>query len=283
MEIRLKALGQLITQCWNEAEGEASKSIAAKYFGPNEEQVTFLFASELRAAIERVSNNGLVAQAFISDLRESVPELRYRTDSRLGGLLARVNFHNPQHEGRRSASDLGISIRRPLVSVDSSHQRIEIRSDHGTGLLAQAKLGIFKEGIEKFRWNGFTKPQQRLFPERSSYYSLLLYRLSGKRRDELKRFGWQLCSDHCLEEAKAWLRTDRFPTEVSSSELLARLFMRSVGTDSAEVIRNIIDPEVPTTQVIELRIFWPKGAEPPPSVMIEQATRQPLQIRLRSG
>jgi hypothetical protein len=128
-EIRLTTLGRLIEQCWNSAKTDTANSISQKYHGPNEEQLTFLFASELRNAIAEASTTHKIERAFLSDLKNQIPNVD-RVASNCGGLIARVNFHGRQHEGRRSASDLGLVIRRPLVRIDPSGKRIEIHEDH---------------------------------------------------------------------------------------------------------------------------------------------------------
>lgn len=282
VEIRLKSLGYLIARCWDEAEGKTSKSVAMKYFGPTEEQITFLFASELRASIEQASSRGEIGRAFVKDLRDSVSPLEYAAQRTLQTLIARVNFHNRRHEGKRSASDFGIVITKPCVIFDSFRQVVEFRTDRATGLLAQAKLGISADRMGGFKWSRFSSPQKRLFPAVSDYYSLLLFRLDGRRKDQLRRFGWQLCKGYSLSEIKNCLLSDRFPLEISSSDLLIRLFARRIGTENADVIRQIIDPKSEVySPAIELKIFWPDRTAPPPPLSIQQTTRQAQQLRQR--
>jgi hypothetical protein len=45
---------------------------------------------------------------------------------------------------------------------------------------------------------------------------------------------------------------------------MRRLFADRIGTRPT-TIETIIDPDAPTSQTIELQVFWPKGRTPPPS------------------
>ncbi len=279
-EIKLTNLGQLIASCWEDAETATASGVATKYLGPSEEQITFLFASELRASVSSASKSGSIERAFLADLRNALPNLDDPTARRFRGLVARVNFHNRSHEGKRSASDLGIVIRRPVVSTDSGITTIYIRIDQAIGLLAQAKLG--KRTSSRYSWGGFTRTQQRLFPQLRDFYSVLLYRLGGALENELGRFGWQLCKGFTWSKIKAWFVSDSFPLEMTSATVLQRLVARKIGTEDQEVLRTIIDPEAQGQQTIEIQVFWPGDAPPPPpAVRICQSTRQVQQVQQR--
>jgi hypothetical protein len=193
----LQNVGQLIARCWIEAEEETSKVVNEKYWSPGEEDITFIFAGELRSKLKKVSDGGAVEDAFIRDLEESIPFHRFPLDPNLvrlsRGLIARVNFHNRAHEGRKSAADLGIAIRRPLVRFEPYSMQVETDPEHATGLLAQAKLGLRQQKVPTHKWGKLTDQQVALFPKRRGYSSLLLYRLAGRGANELKHFRWQFC------------------------------------------------------------------------------------------
>jgi hypothetical protein len=157
------------------------------------------------------------------------------------------------------------------MSTDYDRKRLQIDRDHATGLLAQAKLGVRKDDtVGKFKWNRFTTSQKNLFPDLSEFYSLLLYRLSGQNCNKLQDFAWQLCKGHSFEQLKNYLKSDTFPTEVSSSEVLRALFARKIGTENADTIEKLIDPSGPKFEAIDIHIYWPDGSGPPPSVEIIQ-------------
>jgi hypothetical protein len=284
VEIELANLRGLIQACWNSAETETIKTIAAKHPSPDEENITFLLAGELRAAVANASKAGKVQMAFLADLRRSIHAANLDCMKWSTGLIARVSFHNRSHEGKLSAADLGVVIVRPRVHVEASGTRIEFNRDYATGLLAQAKLGReanSKSGRRK--WTRLTKPQSTRYLERSDYYSLLLYRLDGKETGELQPFTWQMCKEHTLDEVRTWLRLDSFPEELSSSELLRYLFARMVGTDDPRVIDQIVDPEKSMLDSISIRIFWPDRFGPPSTVELhdEQSLQRHVQLRIR--
>jgi hypothetical protein len=271
-EIKLKTLGRLIERCWNCAEVKTAESVIEKYHAPNEEQLTFLFASELRTQVADASSTHKVEKAFLEDLNASIPNLDVDA-ARFRGLLARVNFHGRQHEGRRSASDLGIVISRPVIRYEPYGMRVEVRLDHAIGLLAQAKLGRAANPAESIHdWGHLTDSQERLLPKLRGYYSLLLYRLSGQ--NDLKPFKWQLCSGHTVREVKGWLASGTFPQETSSSDTIQKLFAGSIGTKDAAVIRTIINASSSDGRFIDIQIFWPDDAAPPPSVNLSRHTQQ---------
>ena len=55
-DVKLTNVGLLIARCWCEAKEETIRTVGEKYWGPAEEQITFLFASELRVAAQKASN-----------------------------------------------------------------------------------------------------------------------------------------------------------------------------------------------------------------------------------
>lgn len=280
MEVPLRELGKVIQACWNETE-QATRNAVKRYSGPAEEFITFLFASEFRVAVEEASSKRKIEKAFLEDLRQEFRHLRGIDISKAARLTARVNFHSRYHEGERSAADLGLVVRRPQVERLADRLRIEVNQDHATGLLAQAKLGHPRTSQPDFYcWGELTETQEELFPKHRDYYSLLLYRLAGANKDDLRPFGWRLCSkDDAVRHVKKWLRSGRFPKEQPSSDLLKALFDGKVGTKQADVIKSIIDPKAPGACAIELQIFWPDGKKPPKYIQLqEEQTQRSVQV-----
>lgn len=284
MDVKLTNLGKLIEGCWNRAEGETIQAIAQKHPAPDEDEITFLLSGELRTAVAEASDAGRVETAFLTDLRQSIHTLDLDITRWTSGLIARVNRHGRRHEGKVSGADLGVVIMRPLVRLAFGGTSIEFRRDHATGLLAQAKLGRQADPSDGgHAWDGLTRPQERLYPKRRAYYSLLLYRLNGQNADELKPFGWQLCRQHTVKQVQKWLQVDAFPEEISSSEVLRKLFAGSIGTENPKLIKSVIDPPKLEARSITIHIFWPDGAGPPPSPLLhrQQQGNQQVQQRIR--
>jgi hypothetical protein len=278
-EVRLGNLEALVLECWTNAENETALQIAQEHIRPGEENVTFLFSGKLRKTIKAASQNGGIAQAFLRDMRSGISASGVDILNRFGGLTARVNFHNRQHEGGKSGADLGIIVSRPLVSVRRTVGRIETTPDGATGLLAQAKLGRRLDPSKtEYRWDGLTDRQVKLFRYRRDYSSLLLYRVDGQKQNQLRPFGWQLCKGYKPSDAQAWLDTDSFPKELSSSEIMRGLFNRTIGTDDPKAIKTIIDPTSTDAEAIEVKIAWPKGEGPPPSIYLPQTSGPQKQV-----
>jgi hypothetical protein len=271
LEIKPNKLAQVIAGCWAEAESRVTELIAKQHPNPPEELITDLLAGELRASVARASGTRRVQNAFLEDLDSQIPSLNFSDARRFGGLIASVTPHTKSHEGRLSAADLGIVILRPQVWLKGwVNQTIECSRDHATGLLAQAKLGHYKERRKGYSWNSLKKGQEDLYPDRRAYYSLLLYRLKGKELNEFQPMRWQLCRDHMLEDVKQWLRSGLFPEEQPSSALLKSLFDGKIGTMDSNIIQSIIAPTKGDFRSIEIRIFWPDGSGPPASFHREQ-------------
>jgi hypothetical protein len=279
MKIPLRNLGQLLARCWVAAEQATATAIAAKHPDPREVNITFLFAGELRAAVAEASDKKLFERAFLADLRARFPELANADLSGTRGLIARVSFHNQHHEGRRSASDLGVIITAPSVRRPAAAPRLEILRDQSSALLAQAKVGRPSPSREsRLRWGRLTDTQERLIPDHGDYYALLLYRLEGAAKNELAPFRWQPCRRYSVPDIKSWLRSGNFPSELSSTQVIDALSSGTLGTDSPAVIERIIDPSSSRHTSIEMHVFWPDGTGPDPLFTmhrnLEQRQRQ---------
>ena len=275
LEIKLNKLAQVIAGCWAETESRLAELIAEKHPNPSEELITDLLTGELRASVAHASSTHRVEHAFLEDLASQIPNLDVSEVRRFGGLIASVTPHTKSHEGRVSAADVGIVILRPQVWLNGwGNETIECSRDHATGLLAQAKLGHHKKRRKGYSWNSLKKKQEDLFPDRRAYYSLLLYRLKGKELSEFQPLRWQLCRDYMVEDLKQWLRSDLFPEEEASSVLLKNLFDGKIGTLDPNIIQSVIAPAKGDFRAIEIRIFWPDGSGPPPSIHHQQHQRQ---------
>ena len=270
-----------MTRCWDSAESSLRILVAQKHPSPPEELITALFAGEFRTKVAKASSNGEVERAFLADLQRAIPDLRLDIAQRASGLVARVNLHNRWHEGKVSAADLGVVVTRPIVDLAFGGNRVEFHRNHATGLLAQAKLGLRAKRAKGGRiWDRLTSQQERLYPKRRRYYSLLLYRLNGPKANELEAFRWQLCSEFALKKVKKWLLSDVFPGEISSPELLAKLFARTIGTDNPKVIETIIDPNASDVHSIDLQIFWPDDGGPPPCVELHHQQQETQEVQI---
>lgn len=283
MEIQLERLANVIVDCWNDAEKHLPRLFVHRHPDPSEEWITESLAGELRDTIERASKSREIEHAFLDDLRAQIPGFSFSDASRFNGLIASVNPHTKPHEGKVSAADFGLVIIRPQVRLSGwGHDTIECSRDHATGLLAQAKLGHQKKRTSGYSWNGLQQNQEDLFPKRRGYYSLLLYRLKGMRANELDALRWQLCHDNCVEDVKNWLKSDSFPKEISSSDVLRKLFDRQIGTEDPEIIKTVIAPDMKDDpHVIEIRISWPDGSGPPPSLHLRQEHHQQVHVHIR--
>ena len=278
LDISLTALGQLIARCWNTAEINLRNLVAQKYPASTEEFLTSVLAGELRVAVADASNTRKVEAAFLQDLQRSIHPLHFASTNpaRLAsGLIARVNLHDRQHEGKLSAADLGIVVMRPSAQTSWDRSRIEIRRDHATGLLAQAKLGRGTNRADVYIWDDLTAAQERLLPKRRKYYSLLLYRVNGRKANHLAPFTWQLCSEYTIGRVKKWLRSGAFPEEALSPDVLTKLFAGTIGTKDQKIIKSIIDPAKSSgLSSISIEVFWPDGKGPPPCVNLRQHTQE---------
>lgn len=264
----------MIADCWTKAEANLTHEIASNYPKPHEELITDLLAGELRKVIGAASRNRRVEAAFLDDLKATFDHLDFRDAQRFGGLIAEVNPHGRPQEGNVSGADFGILVMRPVVNRGRWDDSIECSRDHAIGLLAQAKLGRDHQRRDVYKWGRLTSPQEKLFPQRCQYYSLLLYRLKGERSNQLDPLRWQLCHDRTLKDVKVWLRSGLFPEEMASPVLLGRLFDGTIGTNDRHIIDTIIAPKTGDPRVIEIRIFWPDGSGPPPSLRVQHAHHQ---------
>lgn len=282
-EIHLQNLGQVIAKCWAHAEEATAKAIREKYFDPPEEFITFLFAGELRVAVEGANKRRDFEQAFMADLWSQFPDLADNALDIGRGLIARVNFHNRQHEGRRSGSDLGVVVTRPSVHGLPGSNQVIVWRDCSRGLLAQAKLNLRGKGKTGYlKWRQLKRTQEQLIGKHQEYYALLLYKLEGVARSTLAPFSWQLCRACSVPDIKNWLRSGTFPSEMRSSEVIQALSAGAVGTASAAIIEEVVDPSSSRSGAIEIRVFWPDGYGPPREIYLMRKAKQEAQQVVRT-
>lgn len=284
-EFQLRNLGRVIAMCWTHAEDATAKAIAEKYFDPPEECITFLFTGELRAAVERASRHRQFEQAFMADLQNQLfPGLAENALGISRGLIARVNFHSRQNEGLRSGSDFGVVITRPSVHGLPGSYKISLERDRSRGLMVQAKLNLRgKEESSRLKWRALKKKQEEVLLDHCDYYALLLYRLGGIARSALAPFSWQLCRGYSVPEIKNWLRSGKFPHEMRSADVVKALSAGAVGSSSAEIIGELIDPLSSRPNAIEVRVFWPDSDGPPKDIYLKHKVEQKAErfVRVR--
>jgi hypothetical protein len=90
----------------------------------------------------------------------------------------------------------------------------------------------------------------------------------------------QLCSEFTLKKVKIWLLSDVFPDEISSSEVLRKLFARANGTEDPKIIETMIDPGANDIHSIDLQIFWPGDGGPPPSVELHHHEHEAQNVQI---
>ena len=281
MEIRLTALARAIADCWEVAEKKTASEVAQKHYDPQEEGITFLFAGELRAAVAEASSRGEFDRAFLSDLHSNFPKLGGDLSFHGTGLVARVNFHNRQHEGRRSGSDLGIVVSQPSVSGYPGAAEIAIVRDRRRALMAQAKLNQRPRGRSgRVRWGPLRNNQVKILEDHLDHSALLIYRLGGRLRTELGPFKWQLLRGRTMDEIKSWLRTGAFPAEETSGGVIEGLSFGSLGTEDAALIDALVDPASSAATAVEIRVFWPEGTGPTGRVRLRRDVEQLAQVQL---
>ena len=280
MEIKLKRVGEVIARCWSVAEAELTKDIAEAQPKPSEELITQTLTGKLRRAVEAASSRRDVEHALLADIKAQVHDVSDDDLRSFKGLVASVNEHDKAHEGAVSAADLGLVILRPRLSMTSSFgQRVKCDRDLARGLLAQAKRSE-RAGTGRFSWNSFTSKQEKLYPKRRPYYSLLLYRLDGEKLNALEPIRWQLCHKYTFLKTEKWLKDDVFPDQKASVEILAMLFHGDIGTDDRTIIDTVIAPKPKDPRVIEIRVSWPDRQGPPPDLEIRKTHTQHEQQRL---
>ena len=103
--MRIPFLGRLIVDSWVTAEERLREKVNDVYRDRDEEIITDLFRGEFVLEFDKVSHDGSVARAFLSDLKLAFPTIIADGLSRVArGLIATVSFH-PRQTEQRSGND----------------------------------------------------------------------------------------------------------------------------------------------------------------------------------
>ena len=264
--MKIPATLKTIIQCWEKAESNLRRNIKKKYRDPDEEFITRLFCGEFSFSLRKASMQGLIRKSFLEDLRRAYPELGHCRELTLiaENLIADVSLHK-RHIEKFTGGDFGLTITRPDLSFSApSHYSntgyLEINANYQRGLLCQAKLK------QKSGWGKLTPKQKKVLPERMPYLGLLLYECNSEERQLLKRFAWQMCSLGTVETINDWLKSGKFPSSASSSEIIQQLGNAKIGTDDERILDHIIRPT--GKPQFSIKIYWASAKPPPKSVPI---------------
>ena len=267
---------RVITDCWKTAEGNLRDDLRLNHLGLDEEPITVMFHGMLVESFREANERNRIQNAFLSDLQEGYPDLRYRSElnGMARGLVADVRLHKRNVEGK-TGGDLGFVIARPHITRD--HQGFEI-AVQPRGLLCQAKIKQ-KSG----EWGTFTPNQLKVLPIHRSYLALLLYRYKDKERRELDEFKWQLCNlAKSIAEVSDWLKRDDLMSLLASDAIIQGVGGGSMGTADKKILDEIVAP--PNSPALIITIDWPKGEGPGAQVRVPlpEATRTQVQLQYGS-
>ena len=253
----------IIAECWNEAEQALQHQV--RHYSPSldEEDITVAFHAKLAESLFSASDRKRIENAFARDFKSSF----WRNDLEIDpariakGLRATVTLHKRATE-KLTGGDFGLVIVRPQIHLRYSSLYI---TEYRRGLLTQAKL----QG--RSRRNSFTRNQEKVLINRLEYLAMLLYRYDDDGMRELKPFAWQIADGMSWENLKKALKEDDFSETMSSSEIINRLSLGKIGTDSNSVISKLISPVANRSLVIE--ISWPPGAHPGSQIRVHSKDR----------
>jgi hypothetical protein len=233
--------------------------------------IILLFYGEFAFALREASRKRAIEQAFLVDLRRAFPQIQSvgKLASISADLIADVSLHKREVE-KITGGDFGPTLTRPQLSWQG--QSALARSECQRGLLCQAKLKR-RNG----KWGKLTHRQKDVFPGRMNYLALLLYSYSDPDRHRLTPFNWQICRSIPAGDVENWLRGDKFPSLVSSAEVIRQLGNARIGTDDQGTITNVIRPH--TRSHLHIRIFWPQDKTPPSRLQVHAAQQVKQQIQ----
>jgi hypothetical protein len=256
---------RVVVDCWMKAEKALRDAVKEKYHDLDEECVTVLFYGELGSVLCKASQEKIVADAFLRDLRRAFPKAQ-SLGSMTTNLIAEVVLHKRETE-KFTGGDFGLTLVRPILSPGGAWAKGE------RGLLCQAKIKR-RSG----EWGEIKGNQEQVLSDRTRYLALLLYKYLDPTRKCLDAFKWQLCRGMNVDEVKVCLAKSAFPSCIDSKEVIERLGNANAGTSDPRMIREIVRPT--GTPHLELRIFWPDGKVPPPNRLqhlVEQELKQQIQ------
>jgi len=268
---------ELLCKCWNQAEIESQKKIEFLASDSTEEQITFLFTTNLAERLKKSSESGAISSAFYQDLLLSFPIVDESTNvlkQISNGLIAELSPHERQNE-RYSGGDIGLQLIRPSIECHFSKLKIDFK--YARGLLVQAKLKNSNNN-----WGELTTNQEGILPEKTRFLAILLYSYQDLARHLLKNFSWQLCSGNSIEEIEEWLNKDDFPSLVDSCHIIRNLGTGIIGTSDAKEINQFISPEKNKSLII--RIYWPDDKKRPRSeifFLTKHETKEKSSIKIK--
>ncbi|MBI5101328.1 MAG: hypothetical protein HZB33_05785 [Nitrospirae bacterium] len=249
---------------WTLAEENLRNDIASCYPDADGEFITQRFHGKYGAILSYASECKHIENAFLRDIQKAFPELKQELHQIASGLIAEITLHKKATE-KITGGDIGLLIIRPNIHDHGHYLKI---SDYRRGLLCQAKLKN-----QKGKWGRFTERQTEVLPERLSYLSLLFYSYIDDARRSLNPFQWQLCDSFNFSEVQHWLKTDNFPSLVTSDNIIANLGYGNIGTDNDDIIDSIISPS--KNPVLIIRVTWPDNKRPGgPSSSVRIYSRQ---------
>lgn len=270
----------LLIECWKMAEENLRKLIEKKYWGFGEEFITQLFFGELRESIDKANEAREFENAFLSDLQNyflysefcQKADIDNALESIADGIVGSASLYSKNTEGRITAADLGLLAIYPSITILPGENCFRIKHEHRRGLLCQAKLKKCKGS-----WGELTDNQEKLIPERISYFSLLLYEHSENDR-VLEPFYWKICREYSLEEIKDWLKSDTFPKKITSAKVLQEIFDENIGTDDQHIIDNRITPYTPSC--LEIKVGWLPDKQPSAETSVDLYIDQSIDIEI---
>ena len=272
-------LAKKITECWDNAEKESIKDIYEKYPDADENYITFLFGGNLRRQLNLASQDKIISNAFLSDLKKAFPEVTSTSlHTVANGLVATVTFHPNRTEGK-TGGDLGLVLIRPTLSLDKYRIANLSHDTYERGLLCQAK--VFRRSNE---WGEPTANQKKHLPNKLDYLALLLYRYQDNDcRKILEPFKWQITKGYKFEDVTNWLKKDKFPELKDSDYVIRALSTGKIGTDDKAIIMREISPDVRESLII--RVYWREGDDPGSSipVVFNQNRMSEQAVKLRNN
>ena len=241
---------------------------------------SYVFHGELRAVVEKASNEGIVRKSFLKDLEGAFPNLKYSQDlSRIAEGIRATTVLHPRELEKKTGGDLGILLVRPDVYPrDFDDSVLNIDDDHQRGLLAQAKLKSRQTPSRRSNWGSLTPNQKKVLPQHLSYLSLILYEYSDNERMSLLPFRWQLCHEASINEIERWLQINEFPSLKDSVSIIRMLGSDRIGTNDKNIIQEYICPKVRRSLIIH--IGWPPDASPPLEIKVWKSTHSEENIVL---
>ena len=266
---------RVVADCWKTAEETLRGDVRLNHLGLDEEPITLMFHGKLVESFTAANQKNRIQQAFLSDLQNTFPDLRYgsKLSGLARGLIADVRLHKRAVE-KKTGGDLGFVIARPQIKRNFEGFQIDV---HRRGILCQAKIKQ-KNG----KWGKFTPNQLKVLPTHLPYLALLLYRYNDKERRELDEFKWQLCNlAKSIAEVSDWLKCDHLISLLASDAIIQGVGGGSMGTSDKKILDEIVAP--PTSPALIITIDWPKGEGPGAQVHVPLPEVAQTQVQLQYG